>query len=119
MAGRCPFCWDRSVSPVRPPVTRSSGGFERRLMECRHCEKWYWGGSEEEIMRLFEICATSVVSPGRCYAEIREAVNSGGTTFPRCRTAEFNWLCSRCPNGRFQDGKIGARSTRSLPALPG
>lgn len=119
MAGRCPFCWDRSVSPVRPPVVRSAGGRESRLMECGHCEKLYWSGSEREISRLFETCATSVVSPGRCDPEIREVVSSGGSPFPRCRTAEFNWLCSRCPHGRFLDGRIAPRTAPGLPAPPG
>jgi hypothetical protein len=70
-------------------------------MACPDCEKWYWADTGEEIERLFDICETSVVNPGRCYEEVRQILNSGGITFPRRRAADFNQVCSDCLNGRF------------------
>jgi len=100
--GRCPFCWNRNVVPVGQPRTGPGGPFAtRRLMECADCEKWYWADSGEEVVRLFEICSTSVVDPRSCLEDVREILNSGGTGFPRRRTAEFNRLCSDCLNARF------------------
>ena len=29
-------------------------------MECKDCEKWFWADSGEEVVKLFEICLTSV-----------------------------------------------------------
>ena len=102
MDGRCPFCWNRNVVPVGQPRTGPGGPCAtRRLMECADCEKWYWADSGEEVVRLFEICSTSVVDPRSCLEDVREILNSGGTGFPRRRTAEFNRLCSDCLNARF------------------
>ncbi len=102
MDARCPFCWNKSESPVGPPAADRGGwSASRSLMQCRDCEKWYWADTGEEIVRLFEICATSMIDPRSCLEEVREVLNSGGTGFPRRRTAEFNQLCSECLNGRF------------------
>jgi hypothetical protein len=105
----CPFCWNRNVSPV--------GGFRnarpfasRGLMECGDCEKWYWADTGEEVVRLFEICSTSLIDPRSCLEDIREILNSGGTGFPRRRTAEFNRLCSDCLNGRFVQRRTAAHA---------
>lgn len=108
----CPFCLDRNVKPVGGVTRSPRKGKTRRLMECPDCEKWYWSGSRKEVPRLFEICATAIVDPLRCYEEIREAVNSGGTVSSRCRMREFNWLCGQCPHGRFMAGRIS-----DLPAF--
>lgn len=107
MEARCPFCWNRNVSRVGPPLRRPGAGGARHLMECLDCEKWYWEGTGTEVPRLFEICATAVVNPGRCCGEIREVVNSGGVRWPRRRAAEFNWLCGECPDGRFMACRAG------------
>ena len=107
---RCPFCWDRNVSRVGPPLRSHGTEAGRQLMECRDCEKWYWEDTAREVPRLFEICATAVVDPGRCCNEIREVVSSGGVRWPRRRAAEFNWLCSECPQSRFMASKAGDRS---------
>jgi hypothetical protein len=78
-------------------------------MECGDCEKWYWADSGEEVVRLFEICSTSMIDPRSCLDEVREVLNSGGTGFPRWRTAEFNRLCSDCPNARLVRGRDAVR----------
>jgi len=70
-------------------------------MQCEDCEKWYWADTGEEVVRLFEICSTSMIEPRSCLEEVREVLNSGGTGFPRRRTAEFNQLCGECMNARF------------------
>jgi len=70
-------------------------------MECGDCEKWYWADSGEEVLRLFEICAASMIDPQNCLEEVRGVLNSGGSGFPRRRTAEFNRLCSDCLSARF------------------
>lgn len=107
MDTRCPFCWNRNVARVGSPPRRAGAEGGRRLMECRDCEKWYWEGTGREVPRLFEICASAVIDPARCCGEIREVVNSGGIEWPRRRAAEFNWLCSECPQGRFVPCKAG------------
>jgi len=101
--GRCPFCWNRDVVPIgQGGGTGPAGPFaSRKLMECADCEKWYWADSGEEVVRLFEICSTSMIDPRSCLEDVREVLNSGGTAFPRRRTAEFNRLCSDCLNARF------------------
>jgi hypothetical protein len=71
------------------------------LLECGDCERWFWAETGEEVPKLFEVCATAMVRPERCLAEIREVLNSGGNGFPRYRTGEYNRLCGDCPNGRF------------------
>lgn len=102
MDARCPFCWNRNVSPVGPPAGGGGGRFaSRSLMQCEDCEKWYWSDTGEEVVRLFEICSTSMIDPRSCLEEVREVLNSGGTGFPRRRTAEFNQLCGECLNARF------------------
>jgi len=99
---KCPFCWNRNVSPVGPAAGGHGGPFaSRSLMQCEDCEKWYWADTGEEVVRLFEICSTSMIDPRSCLEEVREVLNSGGTGFPRRRTAEFNQLCSECLNARF------------------
>jgi hypothetical protein len=110
MDGRCPFCLDRSIIRVGPLVRGPAAGGSRILMECGACEKWFWADSGEEVPRLFDICATSMISPGRCYEEVREILNSGGNGFPRRRISEFNRLCSDCLNARFMAEKIEAHA---------
>ncbi len=112
MEDRCPFCWDRNVKPVSGGLRSLGKRRTRRLMECPDCEKWYWSGTREEVPRLFEICATAIVDPRRCYEEIRAALNSGGTVSPPCRTGEYNWLCSQCPCRLYMAGRVS-----ELPAL--
>ena len=107
MDSRCPFCWDKNVSRVGAPLRRPGAVGARQLMECRDCEKWYWEGTGREVPRLFEICATAIIDPGRCCGEIREVVGSGGARWPRRRAAEFNWLCSECPQRRFMADRAG------------
>jgi hypothetical protein len=92
--GRCPFCMDGNV-------VRIAAG---RLAACEDCERWYWADSGREVARLCEICATPLIEPQRCFEDVRELLGSGGTVFPRQRTAEINRLCSLCPNGRFAAG---------------
>ena len=109
MDERCPFCWNRNVVPVGQPGAGRGGSFSaRRLMECGDCEKWYWGDSGEEVVRLFEVCSTSMIDPKSCLEDVREVLNSGGTGFPRRRTAEFNRLCSDCLNARFVQKRSAA-----------
>ena len=109
MNGRCPFCWNRNVSRVGAGAQSSRGPHAtRRLMECGDCEKWYWADTGEEVVRLFEICSTSMINPKGCLEEVRELLNSGGIAFPRRRTAEFNRLCSDCLNGRFAPRQTSA-----------
>lgn len=107
MDGRCPFCWNRNICRVGPLNGSPASGSTRWLMECGDCEKWFWGDSGEEVSRLFDICETSMINPGRCYEEVREILNSGGNGFPRRRVAEFNRVCSDCLNARFMAAKIG------------
>jgi len=109
MDGRCPFCWNLNVSRVGRGAPGRGRGAARQLMECGDCEKWYWAETGEEVVRLFEICTTSMIRPGRCLAEVREILNSGGNGFPRYRTGEFNRLCSDCMNGSFQPRRPAAR----------
>lgn len=102
MDERCPYCWNRNVIPVgQPPAGRGAPSAARRLMECGDCEKWYWADTGEEVVRLFEICSTSMIDPKSCLEDVREVLNSGGSGFPRRRTAEFNRLCGDCLNARF------------------
>ena len=111
MDGRCPFCWNHNVTPVGQPGVGQGGPFvSRRLMECAECEKWYWADSGEEVVRLFEICSTSMIDPKSCLEDVREVLNSGGTGFPRRRTAEFNRLCSDCLNARFVQKRTAAHA---------
>ncbi|MEN6311489.1 MAG: hypothetical protein ABFD80_08130 [Acidobacteriota bacterium] len=79
-------------------------------MECRQCEKWFWADSGEEVARLFEICATSLIQPGFCDEAIREVLNSGGSGFPRRRAAEFNQICSDCLNAWLMADKVEVRN---------
>ena len=109
MNGRCPFCWNAHVSPVGRDPDGRRRSFGGELMECVDCEKWYWAETGEEVPRLFEICVTSMISPGRCLEEVRELLNSGGNGFPRYRTGEFNRLCSDCMSGAFQPRRSAAR----------
>ena len=111
MDGRCPFCWNRNVTPVAQPAAGKGGPLaSRRLMECAECEKWFWADSGEEVVRLFEICSTSMIDPKRCLEDVREVLNSGGTGFPRRRTAEFNRLCCDCLNARFVQRRTAAHA---------
>jgi hypothetical protein len=110
MNGQCAFCWSRHVRRAVPLAAGRMAPGSRLLMECRDCEKWFWADTGEEVPRLFEICATSLVNPRRCLEEIRQVLNSGGSGFPRRRAAEFNRLCSDCLNARFLTGSV---------ALPG
>ncbi len=110
----CPFCWDRNVRPVGKVMRSVGKRTSQRLMECPACEKWYWSGTEEEVPRLFEVCATAIINPRRCFEEIREAVNSGGTVTSPCRVGEFNWLCGQCPNSRFMDGRVADHPALAL-----
>jgi ribosomal protein S27E len=100
MNAKCPFCWDRNT-------VRIAAG---RIIACEDCERWYWADSGQEIARLCEICATPLIEPQRCFEDVRELLSSGGTAFPRQRTAEFNRLCSLCPNGRFGAGPAHAQA---------
>jgi hypothetical protein len=89
-------------------------------MECPECEKWYWADSGEEVVRLFEICSTSMIDPKSCLEDVREVLNSGGTGFPRRRTAEFNRLCSDCLNARPKaDGRPRLRRSFFLAVKRG
>ena len=110
MDGRCPFCWNRNVSPVGQPPAGRGSPFARKLMECDDCEKWYWADTGDEVARLFEICSTSMVDPKSCLEDVREVLNSGGSGFPRRRTAEFNRLCSDCLNARFVQKRSAAHA---------
>ncbi|MGB8959392.1 MAG: hypothetical protein WCC00_10350 [Candidatus Aminicenantales bacterium] len=111
MDGKCPFCWSRNVTAVGQPGAGQGGPFAaRRLMECAECEKWYWADSGEEVVRLFEICSTSMIDPKSCLEDVREVLNSGGSGFPRRRTAEFNRLCSDCLNARFVQRRTAAHA---------
>ena len=111
MDGRCPFCWSRNVTSVGQPGAGQGGPFaSRRLMECAECEKWFWADTGEEVVRLFEICSTSMIDPKSCLEDVREVLNSGGSGFPRRRTAEFNRLCSDCLNARFVQRRTAAHA---------
>jgi hypothetical protein len=101
MASICPFCWSRNIKRVGPRSGGDAGGTERNLMECEDCEKWFWAGSKEEVSTLFSNCETAILHPGRCYPEVLGVALSGASGFPRRRWAEFNHLCSLCPNGRY------------------
>ncbi len=111
MNGKCPFCWSGNVTAIGQPGAGQGGPFaSRRLMECAECEKWYWADSGEEVARLFEICSTSMIDPKSCLEDVREVLNSGGSGFPRRRTAEFNRLCSDCLNARFVQRRTAAHA---------
>jgi hypothetical protein len=98
------------VTPVGPYRSAGGGSGSHRLFECGDCEKWYWTDTGEEVARLFEICATSMIDPRSCLEDVREVLNSGGTGFPRRRTAEFNRLCSDCMKGRFASRRSTAHA---------
>jgi hypothetical protein len=70
-------------------------------MECKDCEKWYWEDTGKEVFRLFLICETSLLDPAKCYKEVGDLLQSGKNGLPRRRLAEFNQLCSRCPDRRL------------------
>lgn len=106
MERRCPFCWNRNIRRANTSGGNHAVLASRQLFECGDCERWFWADSGEEVARLFEICATSMINPGRCYEEVREILNSGGNGFPRRRISEFNRLCSECHNARFLADKI-------------
>ncbi len=108
MDARCPFCWSRNIAAVGQPIRRISDDTACHLMECVDCKKWFWPDSGEEVVKLFEICATSVINPSRCYEEVRQLLNSGGHDFPRWCVAEFNQVCSDCLNARFMGMKKNA-----------
>lgn len=101
MDGRCPSCWGHNVSRIGRDRRGDGGRAAAHLMECGDCEHWYWAENGEEVPKLFEVCATAMVRPERCLAEIRDVLNSGRNGFPRYRTGEYNRLCCDCPNGRF------------------
>ena len=105
----CPFCGGRRVEPVRQPLGWGAAtGSRGRLMACLGCERWYWQDSGEEVPRLFEICVTAVVSPGRCAEGVRAVLNSGGRGFPDRCIAVLNRLCGDCRNARFASRKGSA-----------
>jgi len=110
MSEQCPFCWSKNINRVAVLSGNGTAAATRRLMECGECEKWFWAGSGQEVPKLFEICVTSLLNPGHCDREIREILASGGNGFPRRRVAEFNRLCSDCPNSRFIAGNIAAHA---------
>ena len=110
MDARCPFCWNRNVVAVGRPLRRSSDQAACNLMVCGDCEKWFWPDSGEEVVKLFEICETSIINPSRCFDEVRLALNSGGSTFPHRRVADFNQVCSDCLNARFSVAKKNAHA---------
>jgi|WetSurMetagenome_2_1015567.scaffolds.fasta_scaffold735753_1 hypothetical protein len=116
MNGRCPFCWDHNISRVGTGLRGSKRDeASNRLMACEDCEKWYWADSSREVIRLCEICTTPLTNPERCFEDVRELLGSGGSLVPRQRTAEFNRICSLCPNASF----ARARSTRTFAGRPG
>lgn len=109
MNGRCPFCLDRNVSRIdESPRGSMRGNAANRLMVCDDCERWFWADTGREVVRLCEICTTPLTDPERCFGDVRELLGSGGSVFPRQRTAEFNRICSLCPNGRFAPGPFDA-----------
>lgn len=110
MDGRCPFCWSLRISRVAPLRGCRAAADSGMLMECRDCEKWFRAGSGKEIPRLFELCTTPFLNPGRCEEEILEILNSGGNGFRRRRAAEFNRVCSDCLNARFIAEKIAVHA---------
>ncbi|MEN6560306.1 MAG: hypothetical protein ABFD52_06005 [Acidobacteriota bacterium] len=111
MKGRCPFCLDRSASRVGSgPRPSKRVDAESRLMTCEDCERWYWADSGQEVVRLCEICTTPLTEPRKCFEDVRELLGSGGSAFPRQRTAEFNRICSLCPNASFAPGPLGAQA---------
>lgn len=109
MKDRCPFCWDKNVRLVGQVRGAKAGEGTKRMMLCPDCERWYWADSAEEIHELFTACETGALHPGKCCEEIRQVLNSGGHGFPRRRLAEFNFLCSECPDRKFAPVKIGGR----------
>lgn len=102
MKDRCPFCWDKNIKQVSRAGDKTRDGKPGRLMRCSDCEKWYWTDSGEELTRLYLACETGVLHPGRCCPEILGILHSGGNGFPRRRLAEFNFLCSECPDRKFR-----------------
>jgi len=101
MDERCPFCWDESLTQVSRSANKDPCRNAGRLMQCDRCEKWFWADSGEEVPRLFTACQVIRRHPEKCYPEIREVIHSKGSGFPRNRQGEFNFLCSRCPHGKF------------------
>jgi hypothetical protein len=101
MNDQCPFCWGNELRHVGGDDGSVTNLPTRRLLRCEACEKWFWEDTAQEIPALFPICETAILRPGRCFEEIRELLNSGGMGFPRRRAAEFNQLCSACPNRKF------------------
>lgn len=110
MKGRCPFCWDRNVSRVGESAAGpNSARASTWLMECDHCEKWFWADSGEEVPRLFEVCSTAWIAPFQCFDEIRNLLYGEEKAFPRWRAAEFNTICGDCQNARFVQRRMAAR----------
>ena len=101
MCRRCPGCWNPNVSRVGATASGRRPNLPGQLMECGECESWFWAETGEKVVRLFEICTSALVDPGRCLPEVREVLNSGGNGVPRCRIGEFNRLCSDCMSGRI------------------
>jgi hypothetical protein len=98
MIKRCPFCWSEDVKRV---ASRNGDGRSGHIKECRECEKWYWEENDEDAGSLFTHCDTPLLRPSRCYPEVLEVIQSGGSGFPRRRWAEFNHLCAGCPYGHY------------------
>lgn len=119
MGERCPFCWGQKVKPVGARSQDRKSAAIGQVIECEECEKWYWADREEEAPALFMHCETPILQPQGCYEEIRSVLKSEETIHLRRRLAEFNHLCSECPNGRFLAGPdSAARRNNSTVGAP-
>lgn len=96
----CPFCWGKNILLIHN-VSLNGSERTRSLMECFECEKFYWNGTEEEIINLSEICKTKNLEPTKCYEDVKNPLRSGFLTYPKQKVIELNLICSECPNRQF------------------
>lgn len=96
----CPFCWGKNTLLIDKESVSGSKK-TRSLMECVECEKFYWDGTEEEVINLSEKCKTKIYEPKKCYEDVKNPLRSGFLTYPKQKVKEFNQICSVCPDRKF------------------
>ncbi len=96
----CPFCWGKNILLIDKEIVSGSKK-TRSLMECVECEKFYWDGTEVEVINLSEKCKTKIYEPKKCYEDVKNPLRSGFLTYPKQKVKEFNQICSVCPNRKF------------------
>jgi hypothetical protein len=96
----CPFCLGENIKFI--DFVRVDGlENSRPLMECNECEKFFWNDDGKEIKHLSESCATLLMSPEKCYEEVRIASMAGIINYDKRKTEEFDLLCGSCSHRKF------------------